>query len=84
MRNIREDSSLDALNTAKAHIASILNGFLRICERGGKILYEMMVRIKTMEEELQKQAKKEKRSNVILFVSWELIVALLFAFMCPF
>jgi uncharacterized protein YacL len=40
------------------------------------------VKIKIMEE-LQKQAKKEKRSNVILFMSWGIIVALLFAFMCP-
>ncbi len=74
---------MDALNTAKAHIASILNGFLRICERGGKILYEMRVRIKTIEE-LCKQEKKEKRSNVLLFVSWGLSVALLFAFIYVF
>jgi hypothetical protein len=30
----------------------------RICERGGKLVHEMKVRIKTMEEELRKQAKK--------------------------
>jgi len=36
-----------------------------------------------MEEELRKQAKKEKRSNVILFMSCGIIVALLFGFMCP-
>jgi hypothetical protein len=55
----------------------------RICERGGEVVYELRVKIKTMEEELRKQAKKEKRSNVILFMSWGIIVALLFAFMCP-
>jgi hypothetical protein len=32
-----------------------------ICECGGKLVYEMKVRIKTMEEELYKQAKKEKQ-----------------------
>jgi hypothetical protein len=37
-----------------------------------------------MEEELRKQAKKEKRSNVLLFVSWELSVTLLFDFMFSF
>jgi hypothetical protein len=35
-------------------------------------------------EELPKQAKKEKRSNVILFVSLELSIALLFAFIYVF
>jgi hypothetical protein len=35
-----------------------------------------------MEDERRKQAKKEKRLNVILFVSWGLIVALLLDFMC--
>jgi hypothetical protein len=56
----------------------------RICERGGKLVYEMRFRIKTMEEELRKQTKKEKRSNVLLFVSWELSVAFLFDFMFSF
>jgi hypothetical protein len=55
----------------------------RICDRGSKLVYEMRVRIKTIEE-LCKQEKKEKRSNVLLFVSWGLSVALLFAFMCSF
>jgi hypothetical protein len=54
----------------------------RICECGGEVVYELRVRIKTMEEELRKQAKKEKRSNVILFMSWRIIFALYFAFMC--
>jgi hypothetical protein len=54
----------------------------RLCERGGKLVFEMRVRIKAMEDERRKQAKKEKRSNVLLFMSWGLIVALLLGFMC--
>jgi hypothetical protein len=42
----------------------------------------MRVRIKAMENERRKQAKKEKRLNVFLFVSWGLIVTLLLGFMC--
>jgi hypothetical protein len=54
----------------------------RLCERGGKLVFEMRVGIKVMEDERQKQAKKEKRLNVILFMSWGLIVALLLGFIC--
>jgi hypothetical protein len=39
-----------------------------ICECGSKLVYEMRMRIKTLEEELRKHAKKEKRSNIRLFV----------------
>ncbi len=70
------------LNTAKANIASILNGLNHAFVNVGKLVFEMRVRIKAMEDERRKQAKKEKRLNVILFVSWGLIVALLLGFMC--
>jgi aspartate/tyrosine/aromatic aminotransferase len=43
-------------------------------ESGGKLVYEMRAGIKTMKEELRKQAKKEKRSNVLLFVSRGLFI----------
>jgi len=46
----------------------------RMRESGGKLVYEMRAGIKTMKEELRKQAKKEKRSNVLLFVSRGLFI----------
>jgi len=56
----------------------------RLCERGGKLVFELRVRIKSMEDERRKQAKKEKRLNVLLFMSSGLIVVLLLGFMCYF
>ena len=47
-----------------------------ICERGGKLIHNIKVRIKTLEKELRKQAKKERQSHVLLFMSWGLLVAL--------